>query len=92
MRAAAQVWVIGDEGVAFVYLIGAVSFKNARGASGECAHVKRQHDMLRDHFAVAVQNRAARILLLADNRRVAGAKKRVLHFLDDTGEAGLNDL
>ena len=48
--------------------------------------------MLGDDFAGTIQNRAARVLGLTDNRRVTGAKERVLHLLDDAGQAGLNDL
>src|SRR3990170_9149923 len=48
--------------------------------------------MLGDHLALAVQDRATGVLGLADDRRVAGAEKRVLHLLDDAGEAGLDDL
>ena len=84
--------MIGDKGVAFVYFVGAVVFENARGASRKSAHVQRQHDVLRDDFALAIQYRAARVLRLADDRRVAGAEERVLHFLHDAGKTRLDDL
>src|SRR5437773_2326482 len=48
--------------------------------------------MLGDDFAGTIQNRAARVLGLTDNRRVTSAKERVLHLLDDAGQARLNDL
>ena len=42
-------------------------------------------------FGVFEQRRRA-VHLLADDRRVAGAKQRILHLLDDAGEARLDDL
>ena len=72
--------------------VGGVILHNAGSAGGERAHMERQDDMLRDDFAGAIQNRAAGVLRLADNRRVAGAEQRILHFLDDAGQARLDDL
>jgi hypothetical protein len=54
VRAAAQIRMVGDEGVALVYFVSIVVFQNSRGAGGKGAHVQRQHHMLRDHFALAV--------------------------------------
>src|SRR6476646_1706668 len=84
--------MIGDKSIPFVYFVGAVVLENPRGACRKSSHVQRQHDMLRDDFPLAIQYRATRVLRLANNRRVAGAEKRVLHFLHDAGEARLDDL
>jgi hypothetical protein len=61
--------MVRDEGVALVNLRRLIVFQHASGAGGKSAHVERQHDVLRDHFAFDVENRAARVLRLADDRR-----------------------
>ena len=52
---AAEIGMVGDEGVAFVDFVGRIVFQDTRGASRKGAHVQRQHDMLRDDFALAIQ-------------------------------------
>jgi hypothetical protein len=54
--------------------------------------VKRQNDMLGDHFTRGVQERAAGVLRLANDGRITGSEKRVLHLLDDASETRLDDL
>ena len=51
-----------------------------------------QNDVLRDDFAVSVQDRATGILRLADDGRIAGTKQRVLHLLNNARQARLDDL
>ena len=52
VRAAAFVGMIDQIGVA-VFDVALVAFDHRATAGGERAHVERQHDMLRDHVAVA---------------------------------------
>jgi hypothetical protein len=54
--------VVGDEGVTLVNFLSAVISQDACGAGGKCAHMQRQYHMLRDDFALAIQNRAAGVL------------------------------
>ena len=84
--------MIDDEGVAFVNIIVRKALVHSSSASREGAHMQRQHDVLRDHRTSGIQNCAAGILGFANDGRIAGAEKLILHFLHDTGEAGLNDL
>ena len=90
--AAAEVGMVGDESVAVVDFVKRKSFQDRRGAGGKGAHVERQDDMLGDHFAAGVEHRAAGVLGFSDDRRVAGAEERILHLLDDAGQARLDDL
>ena len=69
-----------------------VGFEDRRGAGGKCTHVEREHDVLGHDFTGGIQNRATCVLGFSDNRRVAGAKQRVLHLLNDAGQPGLDDL
>ncbi|MEK7210376.1 MAG: hypothetical protein AAB070_03065, partial [Candidatus Binatota bacterium] len=76
----------------FVYLGRRVVSEHTLGAGGEGAHVQGQHDVLGDHFAVTVEDGAAGVLGFSDDGGEAGAKQRVLHLLDDAGQARLNYL
>jgi hypothetical protein len=84
--------MIDDECVAVVNVIVRKAFVHGSSASGKGTHMQRQHDVLRDHLTGGIQNCAAGILGFANDGRIASAEKRILHFLHDTGEAGLNDL
>ena len=74
MRAAAEVRMIGDEGIAFGNFGARVALQYPRRASGKSTHVERQHDMLSDDFALRIQNGATRVLRFTNDRGVAGAK------------------
>src|SRR5262245_17866309 len=54
VRAAAEIRMIDNEGIAGVNLMRRESFQNRRGAGGKSPHVERQDDMLRDHLAVDI--------------------------------------
>src|SRR5512143_3358525 len=84
--------MVRDEGVALLNLRRRDGFQYSRRTSGKGAHMKRQHHMLGDDFALGVEDRATGILRLSDDGRIAGAKQRILHLLDDAGQTGLYDL
>ena len=53
--------------------------------------MQRQHDMLGDHVALRVHQRAGGVLRFAHDGGKAGAEQRILHLLHDAGEARLDD-
>ena len=92
MGTAAEIGMVRDKRIALLDLGYPVGLQDCRCTSWKGSHVKRQYHMLRDDLAVDIQNRATCVLGFSDDRRVAGAKQRVLHLLDDAGQARLNDL
>ncbi len=54
--------------------------------------MQREHDVLCHHVALSVHHGARGVLGFADDGGKAGAEQRVLHFLDDAGEARLDHL
>ncbi len=90
VRAAAVIGVIDQKGVAFRDGV-AKCFEHRAAAGRKCSDMQRQHDMLGDDIAVAVHQGAGGILGFADDRRETGAEQRILHFLDDAAQTGLDD-
>jgi hypothetical protein len=81
--------VIDQEGVALGDV--AAEFGDDGAAAGrERADMQRQHDVLGDHFALRVHQRAGGVLRLAYDGREAGAEQRVLHLPHNAGEARLH--
>ena len=66
--AATEIRVIGDERITLVNFLSAVVFQDACGASRKCAHMQRQYHVLGDDFALAIQDCAAGVLRLPDDR------------------------
>src|SRR6185312_3950258 len=92
MRTAAEIRVIDDERIAVVDILGRKALEDGGRAARKGAHMQRQHDVLCDHLTGGIQDCAAGILGFANDGRIAGAEKRILHFLHNTGEARLNHL
>ena len=69
----------------------AVCLQHGAAARRKRADMQRQHDMLGDHVALRVHQRAGGILRFAHDGGEAGAEQRVLHLLHDAGEARLDD-
>ncbi len=90
VRAAALIGMVDQEGVALGD--GVAVCREHRGAAGrKGADMQRQHDVLGDHVALRIHQRAGGILQLAHDGGEAGAEQRVLHLLHDAGEARLDD-
>ena len=90
MRAAALIRMVDQERVAFGDVV-AVGREHGAAAGRKRADMQRQHDMLGDHVALRVHQRAGGILRFAHDGGEAGAEQRVLHLLHDAGEARLDD-
>ena len=90
VRAATLIRMIDQEGVTLGD--GVAVSREHRGAAGrKRADMQRQHDVLGDHVALRVHQRAGGVLRLAHDGGEAGAEQRVLHLLHDAGEARLDD-
>ncbi len=90
MGAAALVGMIDQKGVALRN--GVAERAEHGGAAGrERPDMERQHHVLGDHLAPRVHQCTGCILGLAHDGGETGAKQRVLHFLDDSAEARLDD-
>ena|SRR5438132_4440480 len=92
MRAATEIRMIRNKSIAFIDLRWRIVLEQSCRTGRKRSHVQRQDNMLSDDFASGIQNRAACVLRLADNRGIAGAKERVLHLLDNAGKPRLDDL
>ena len=89
VRAAAVVGMVDQEGVALGDV--AAEFRDHGAAAGrERADMQRQHDVLRDHLALGIHQRAGGVLRFTHDRGEAGAEQRVLHLPHDAGEARLH--
>src|SRR5680860_1731600 len=84
--------MVDEERVAVLHLPGLVEPQQALHTRRERAQVQGQHGELGQHPTLRVEDRAAGITRLADDRGVAGAEQRVLHLLDDPGQALAHDL
>jgi hypothetical protein len=92
MRRAPQIGMIGNESVSLMDIRRRIAPQHSFGAGGEGAHVKGQDHVLGDDFTLAVQDSAAGVLGFPDDGGEAGAEERVLHLLDDAGQARLDHL
>src|ERR671922_475187 len=92
VRTAAEIRMVGDKGITFLDFRAGIAFQHTGSTSRECSHVQWQDHVLSYDFALAVQDRAARVLGFSDDGGKAGAEKRVLHLLHDPGQTGLYDL
>ena len=91
MRDVGFEWVIGEERIAWRDVL-AETLAHRTHHTRQRRDVQRRDDVFADHFPARVEQQTARVVRLADDRRVAGPKDVVLHLLDDPGKPAHDDL